>query len=152
MVLVAVLVSAASYVLFPRTFIYFGVLHAIAIISLAAWPLRSRPIVAAILGTAIVVAGLWFTNPAFDGRVLSAIGFMTHKPATEDYVPLFPWAGVVLIGIGAGHLLHRLAYAPIAALARAPHILAWSGRHGLAIYMLHQPLLLGALWLLVAQR
>jgi uncharacterized membrane protein len=72
---------------------------------------------------------------------------MTHKPVTEDYVPLFPWTGVVLLGIAAGHLLWRHAFAPLAWLARAPAPLRWLGRHSLVVYMVHQPLLLGALWL-----
>ena len=37
---------------------------------------------------------------------------MTGKPITEDYVPLFPWTGVMLIGVAAGHALARKAFAP----------------------------------------
>ena len=146
----AILVSAASYAMFAQTFIYFGVLHAIAVISILAWPLRERPVAAVVGGVAIVMAGLAFADVNFDSPLLSWIGFMTHKPATEDYVPLFPWAGVVLIGIGIGHWLRRRAFAPIAPLARAPAWIAFLGRHSLAVYMVHQPILIGALWVLVA--
>jgi uncharacterized membrane protein len=145
----ALLVTLASYMLFPQSFIYFGVLHAIAVIGVAAWALRGRPAMATVLGIAVVAAGLAFAHPAFDSRAWSWIGFMTHKPRTEDYVPLFPWAGVTLIGIGAGHALRRYAFAPIAVLSRAPRALAFLGRHSLAVYMLHQPLLIGALWLVM---
>jgi len=147
----ALLVSAGSYALFPQTFIYFGVLHCIALVSLVAWPLRTRPLVATCAGIAVVAAGLALANAHFDPRALSWIGFMTHKPATEDYVPLFPWAGVVLIGIGAGHWLHARAYAPIAVLADAPRWLSLLGRHSLFVYMVHQPLMLALLWLVVAR-
>jgi len=147
----AILVSIASYALFPQTFIYFGVLHCIALVSVLAWPLRGKPRAAVAAGIAIVLAGLLLANAHFDPRPLSWIGFMTHKPATEDYVPVFPWAGVVLIGIGAGHWLRHRAYAPIAAFANAPHWLAFLGRHSLAVYMVHQPILLGALWVVVAR-
>jgi uncharacterized membrane protein len=37
----------------------------------------------------------------------------------------------------------------VALLAGAPRALRWLGRHSLAVYMVHQPLLLGALWLLL---
>ena len=147
----AILVSIASYALFPQTFIYFGVLHCIALVSVLAWPLRGKPRAAVMAGIAIVLAGLLLANARFDPRPLSWTGFMTHKPATEDYVPAFPWAGVVLIGIGAGHWLRRRAYAPIAAFAKAPRWLAFLGRHSLAVYMVHQPILLGALWVVVTQ-
>ena len=75
---------------------------------------------------------------------------MTHKPVTEDYVPVFPWFGVVLIGIFIGHqLLGAPALRVIQSwqsnmpLARG---LALAGRHSLLIYMLHQPIMFGALW------
>ena len=46
--------------------------------------------------------------PWLDAPWLNWIGMMTHKPATEDYVPLFPWLGVVLIGVALGHVLVRV--------------------------------------------
>ncbi len=145
----ALLVTLASVALFPQSFIYFGVLHAIAVTSVVAWPLRGKPATATVLGIAVVAAGLAFSHPAFDARALSWIGFMTHKPRTEDYVPLFPWAGMTFIGIGIGHALRRDAFAAVAALAHAPRALAFLGRHSLAVYMLHQPVLIGALWLVL---
>ena len=71
---------------------------------------------------------------------------MTHKPATQDYVPLFPWAGVVLVGIAGGAWLVSHELRPLRPLSRVtPAWLAWAGRHSLLIYMVHQPLMLGAL-------
>jgi uncharacterized membrane protein len=69
------------------------------------------------------------------------------KPRTEDYVPLFPWAGVMLVGVALGHALVRNQFRTVTGLGRAPRVVAWLGRHSLAVYMLHQPLLFGALWL-----
>src|SRR5262249_32905449 len=106
-----------------------------------------RPIAALVIGAAIIVAGVTVAHPAFDRFSLGWIGFMTSKPYTEDYVPLFPWAGVVFCGIAAGHALVRNRFAVLAPLDRSPRWLTWAGRHTLAIYMLHQPVLIGALWL-----
>ena len=55
---------------------------------------------------------------------LNWVGLMTHKPATEDYVPLFPWFGVVLIGIAVGAWLVSEELPAAAAVSRA------SPRHG----------------------
>jgi uncharacterized membrane protein len=143
----AIAASAASWIVFPRTFIYFGILHAIAVASVLAAPFVRRPLVALLVGGAIIAAGIGWTHPAFDARPLSWVGFVTAKPATEDYVPLAPWAGFVLIGIALGHALARDAFRALSPVAAAPAWLRWLGRHSLAVYMVHQPLFLGALWL-----
>jgi len=88
-----------------------------------------------------------YANPAFDRRALGWIGFMAAKPVTEDYVPLFPWMGVLFLGIALGHLLVRTDFRAIMSLAPLPRWLAFLGRHSLAIYLLHQPLLFALLWL-----
>jgi uncharacterized membrane protein len=75
---------------------------------------------------------------------------MTAKPITEDYVPLFPWAGMVLVGIAAGHALAARDFAWLAPLGRLPAFVRWLGRHSLAVYMVHQPLLLALLWIAAA--
>ena len=141
----ALVVSVASYVAFPQRYIWFGILHAIALASVIAWPFARHPRAALAVGIAIVAAGLAWSHPAFDTRALGWIGFATVKPATEDYVPLFPWLGVMLIGIGIGDALLRRSFAPLAFLSGAPRVLRWLGRHSLAVYMVHQPILIGAL-------
>ena len=135
--------------MFPQSFIYFGILHAIAVMSLVAWPFARHPRIALVAGIAIIGAGLTVSHPLFDTRALSVVGFTTHKPVTEDYVPLFPWTGVVLVGIALGAALERRAFAPVAALARLPNGVRGLGRHSLAVYMLHQPLLIGTLWVVL---
>lgn len=145
----ALAASAGSYLLFPRTFIYFGILHSIVVSSILAWPLARSPWPALALGITVIVAGLTLQWPAFDLRALSWIGFGTFKPPTEDYVPLFPWAGVVFIGVALGHALARAGFRPLRPLARAPRWLTWLGRHSLIVYMVHQPILLALLWVVV---
>jgi uncharacterized membrane protein len=147
----AIAASVGSWFLFPNTFIYFGILHCIALASVLAWPFIRKPGIAAAIGVAVVTAGLALSWPAFDARALSWIGFTTTKPATEDYVPLVPWAGVVFIGIALGHLLARAAFRPLAPLETTPRWLRWLGRHSLAVYMVHQPILLGMLWIVVGR-
>ena len=145
----ALLVSVASWLVFPRSYIWFGVLHAIAVSLLIARPFVDRPIVAMTVGIVVIIVGVAWAHPMFDNRALGVVGFMTHKPTTEDYVPLFPWTGVLLLGIAVGHALARRQFAMLAPLARAPRTLRWMGRHSLVIYLLHQPLMLGMLALVV---
>jgi len=145
----AVIVSAASYAFFPASWIWFGVLHALAVSLVLVRPLVRRPVLALIVGAGVIAAGNLYTNTLFDNRALGWIGFMTTKPRTEDYVPLLPWTGVMLLGIAAGHALARKDFRPIAFAEAWPRWMAWLGRHGLAVYMVHQPVLLGLLFLVV---
>ena len=143
--------TLASWLLFPASFIYFGVLHCIAVTSLLAWPMRRAPMLALIIGTTVLVAGLAFTSSFFDAKQWSWIGFMTRKPFTEDYVPLAPWAGTAFLGIALGHALVRDRFRAISRLDAAPRWLQWMGRHSLAIYLVHQPVFMGALWLVLGR-
>ena len=76
---------------------------------------------------------------------------MTHKPPTEDYVPLLPWIGVVLLGIFAAPHIMKWSQTHMQSVTDTAAIrwLALAGRHSLAIYLLHQPLLIGVLSLYV---
>ncbi|HXX85704.1 MAG TPA: heparan-alpha-glucosaminide N-acetyltransferase [Casimicrobiaceae bacterium] len=146
----AMLVTAGSYFAFPQTFITFGILHCIAVSSVLAWPLVRYPLAALVTGLAIVEIGLQVRLQIFDTRWLNWIGMMTHKPPTEDYVPLFPWLGVVLVGVAVGGWLARKDYRPLQPMSRAaPRWLNWLGKHSLLVYMVHQPILLGMLRVLV---
>jgi uncharacterized membrane protein len=147
----ALAASVGSWILFPQSFIAFGILHCIAAASVLAIPQIRRPRLALVVGVAVVSAGLMFAHPVFDAPWLSWIGFTTYKPRTEDYVPLAPWAGVTFVGIALGHALARGGYRALAPLAGAPRWLTWLGRHSLAVYMVHQPILLGLMWLFVAR-
>jgi uncharacterized membrane protein len=142
----ALLVTTASYFAFPQTFITFGILHCIAVSSVLAWPLVRHPLAALCAGIAIVSIGLTVRLPLFDMPWLNWVGLMTHKPVTEDYVPVFPWLGVVCIGIALGAWLSMRERPGMAAIGRlSPRWLTWAGRHSLLIYMVHQPVLVGLL-------
>jgi uncharacterized membrane protein len=142
----AVLVSAGSALMFPRSWIFFGVLHGIAVMlvlcRLAAglgawlWP----------LGALAMVLPRWVQVPDFDTPMLAWTGLITHKPITEDFVPVLPWLGVMLWGLAAGQWLLRRRHAWLS--GPVPHWLvplAVLGRWPLTFYMLHQPVFLGAL-------
>jgi uncharacterized membrane protein len=145
--LCALAASLASYFIYPKTYIYFGILHCIVVSSLIARPLVRRPGLALAGAIAVIALGLAFSHPGFDTRATSWIGFTTVKPPTQDFVPLFPWLGVVLAGVAFGAWLDRRGWQPLRGLATAPAWLRFLGRHSLAVYMIHQPILMGALWL-----
>ncbi|MCX7901866.1 MAG: DUF1624 domain-containing protein, partial [Burkholderiaceae bacterium] len=93
----ALLVSLGSAWMFGPRFIWFGILHFVAVALIIARLLLPLGPANLLLGAAVIVAGLMFQDAAFNGPALSWLGFVTQKPRTEDYVPLFPWLGVVLV-------------------------------------------------------
>ena len=142
----AILVTVGSYVTFPKTFITFGILHCIVVSSILGWPLVRFPRAALMVGIVVIVAGVATGLPMFDLPLLNWVGLMTHKPATEDYVPLLPWFGVVLVGISIGWWLLKRRMHDLRQISRAsPKWLTWVGRHSLLVYMIHQPIMMGLL-------
>lgn len=153
----ALLVSFGSWLMFPKTFIYFGILHGIALMLIvvrnsAHWgrvlwlagavAIASKFVAAAALqhwGDASLVA-------SFNAPTLNWLGWITRKPVTEDYAPLFPWLGVMWWGAASGAWLLRRPVLLQGLPASLP--LAWLGRHSLSYYMLHQPVLIALVWLL----
>lgn len=156
--LCAVLVSAGSALMFPRSWISFGVLHGIALMLLLARllaPVASRWLVAG--GALALLLPLWLQHPFFDTRLTNWVGLVTRKPVTEDWVPLLPWLGVLLWGMASGRWLlaaPRRRQWLAAAVPAGMRPLAGLGRWSLSFYMLHQPVLIGALllWQLASGR
>jgi uncharacterized membrane protein len=144
----ALLVSLGSAWMFPGSWISFGVLHAMAVMLPLARALapvrRSAPLLA--LAALALLLPWWLQHPVFDTRLTNWVGLVTHKPIAEDYVPMLPWLGVLLLGLVAGRWLprHRPQWlgGPLPG-ALAP--LARLGRWPLTVYMVHQPVLIGAL-------
>ena len=149
----ALLVSAASWWMFPRSFISFGVLHAFALmLLLLRWGGRRLPqFWAAALGVVMAVAPFVWQSAFFDSRWTDWMGLVTHKPITEDYVPLLPWAGPLLLGFVLGRgLLQARPELLQGAVPRLLSPIARLGRWSLTFYMLHQPVLMGLLWVWTA--
>ena len=150
----ALLVSAGSLVMFPQSYIYFGVLHGMAVMLLiarctAGWGQRLwlTGLVALALPSLAhhLLTGPWVdAAPWFDGRGVNWLGLISRKPFTEDYVPILPWLGILWWGLAAGRwLVTRKSSWMSWPLPAAFKPLAVLGRWSLSYYMLHQPLLIG---------
>ena len=161
--LCALAVSVGSALMFANSWIYFGVLHGMAVMLIVCRATASLGPWLWLLGTVAVVLGVFAPNlhAAFslphelDFKTLNWLGLVSRKPITEDYVPLLPWLGVMWWGMAAGQAAlakglmdRRLTEQTTRRLVP----LAWVGRWSLSWYMLHQPLLIGALTLVSGLR
>ncbi len=149
----ALLVTAATYIADRAEPITFGILHCIAVASLLAAPFVGAPAWTAFAAGALALAApLIVASESFNSPALIWLGLGTAAPLTLDWRPLLPWAGVVLVGLAlARACLSRLArwswtrWRPAAIPGRT---LGLAGRHSLAIYLVHQPILLALLFAL----
>lgn len=146
------LISLTTYFAMPDTFIYFGILHAIAASSVIGIAfLRLPSLLTVLAGLLCLALPQLYQNEAFNPAWLSWIGLFTAPPRSNDFVPLMPWLGPFLIGMGVTRyavsrgLTGRLAALPASdnPIARATR---FCGRHSLAFYLLHQPILLALVW------
>jgi len=158
--LAAAAISAVTWFAFPKSFVYFGILHAIAATSLIGLCfIRAPAWASAAAGIAVFALPFVTSSEIFDTRWLAWIGFASHVPPSNDFVPIFPWSGLTLIGMamtawmlrgGGGERLARVR--SDGTLAKG---LAWMGRKSLLIYLLHQPILLAIIvplsWVLAAR-
>jgi uncharacterized membrane protein len=101
-----------------------------------------------------ISTGVWSTF--LNEKWLNWLGLVSVKPITEDYVPLIPWIGVMWWGMALTQWWVARAVsispAPSATQTLSPVLrpIAALGRWSLSYYMLHQPVLLGVLWVLTA--
>jgi uncharacterized membrane protein len=149
LVVAALLVSLTTWWMFGERFVFFGVLHFIVLASILGLLFVRAGWLNVLLGIGLIVVGNLCQSDWFDEPGRRWIGLMTHKPPTEDYVPLLPWFGVVLLGMASASRLKGLAER-YNVTSHNPLVvgLAFSGRHSLLIYLLHQPILIGILMLL----
>jgi len=144
LVAAALAVSAGTWFLFQDYLAYFGVLHMIALGSLLALPFVVMPLWAGILAAVAALAlPMLYSSALFDPRWLDWIGFFETTPETADLVPLFPWFGVMLIGVIGMRLLRPAPAFNWSSRNPLVRALAFLGRWSLIVYLVHQPLLFG---------
>lgn len=147
----AALITLATWIAMPEVFIFFGILHCIAAASLLGlFALRLPVPILLALGAFV----LWLPNAmrfaAFDAPWFWWTGLQAVGLRSVDYVPIFPWFAPVLFGMAAARMMQkaglwdRLARWQAGEVARA---LAFAGRHSLAVYLIHQPVLISLVWL-----
>jgi uncharacterized membrane protein len=145
----AVAVTVATWFAIPDEFIFFGILHCIAVASvLGLLFLRLPAALTFVVGLGVIALPSLWRSAVLDPSWLLWTGLGTVAPRTNDYEPLFPWFGPVLLGIAATRWWLRAgARGGKAGGGAVGRPLRWAGRHSLALYLIHQPVLIGALLL-----
>jgi uncharacterized membrane protein len=152
----AVLVSLGSWLVFPNSWIHFGVLHGMGMALMLVAARLAAPLGRGLwaAGAAALVLPRVVQHRMFDSPWLDWTGLVTRKPVTEDYVPLLPWLGLMFWGLAAGQwVLARRPWWLQGVVRTGPQrALVVLGRWSLTFYMLHQPLFFGLLMAVAALR
>ena len=128
--------------------IWFGVLHCLGVCMLL-WPVFgkvSSPVLTFFAGI-LIALGIGFESVQLPFPWLVPFGLRYAGFASADYFPLFPNFGFFLLGAVIGRMLYAKKQSLFPSI-RANRFLCFCGRHSLAIYLLHQPILYGILFTL----
>lgn len=147
----ALAITLVTYFAVPNGFIFFGILHQIALASVLGLAfLRLPSVVTLVVAAAVIAAPHYLRSPFFDDPWWWWTGLSENRLRSNDYVPIFPWFGAVLIGIAAAKSAEQTGLLAKLAALRMPGWtwpLSFGGRHSLAVYLIHQPVLIGCVWL-----
>lgn len=155
LLLCAYAITAVSLIFAPSLVVTYGILHDIALTTVLLLPVLRAPRL--LVGGAVVLAAVLPMIVSIDSssRWVTWTGLTPALSPSLDVQPLLPGLAVSLAGV----LLARSLTAPSGAgprvagwrpadpVAGAARLLGRWGRHTLAIYLLHQPLLFGGLML-----
>jgi uncharacterized membrane protein len=150
-------ITLVTWLSVPDWFVRFGVLHCIGLSIALSPPFLRLGRANLPLGAGIILLPFFMSSIPFIHQVpgpisLVLLGMYPADFQTLDYVPLIPWFGVFLVGMGLGSLLYPGGNRHFPAGnggSPTPGPLTFLGRHSLPIYLVHVPVLLLLLSLLV---
>lgn len=142
LLIVALFISLSSYYMYPNHWVYFGIIHFIALALPLSLLFLRRPVLSCFLSSFILLgyfSGSITMNSIWQWSVIN-LGIPKH---TMDLVSFTPWFAVVLLG---GVVMHyqRLPQVKVNSLTK---YIAFLGQHSLLIYLLHQPLMFAGFYL-----
>lgn len=166
LLMVSLLLTAFTRYFIPEQTIYFGIIHMLSfsiLIFALARPLLDKlpPIVGIILSGSLfaVTYGLQYgyigieniykisiSKKLFDYLYLYPLGLPREGFSSGDYFPLIPWLFIFLAGTFSGVYVKKGKRLPKGIYKKRFPLLAFIGRHSLIVYLLHQPVLYGAYW------
>ncbi|MEP2652263.1 MAG: heparan-alpha-glucosaminide N-acetyltransferase [Paraglaciecola sp.] len=141
LILVAVFLTISSVFMYPTTWVYFGIIHLIAVALPISVLFVRRPTISVIVGILVILLYSlgWLTMEPIWRWSVSNIGI---PKKTVDLASLIPWIGVVLIGI---FVMHKHMFSIKLPEHYIFNKLGMLGRHSLTIYLVHQPIMYGML-------
>jgi uncharacterized membrane protein len=136
---IAALLTLGSLYMYPTTWVYFGIIHFIAIALPVSVLFVRLPHVALFTSLACFICyqlGWISMNPIW----LWSKNYINLPQVTIDLVSFIPWISAVLMG---SYLMHKNLFNLTIPHNQLTDMLALLGRHSLIIYLIHQPIMYG---------
>ena len=148
-------ITLITFIAIPERFVIFGVLHLIGVSIILSVLFLNYHHLNYLLGVLFIAIGLYLRTITFDFNWFIPLGLLPHQFYTIDYFPLLPWFGVVLFGIALGKTLYpdanRRFHIKDEIYGSIPQGICFFGRNSLPVYMFHQPILIGLIFLIFIQ-
>ncbi|MDK2799094.1 MAG: hypothetical protein PWP27_1983 [Clostridiales bacterium] len=141
------LLSVITFFYSPKDYIKFGILHFLGtsmILYHFLNKLEKKYIF--LLGTTIIILGNIFSNIVVNTPYLFPFGLIDKNFSSLDYYSLFPWFGLFLYGTLIAKTLY-IEKKSLFSFEIKHDFISYLGQHSLFIYLTHQPLLLGILFI-----
>lgn len=151
------ILTIITMITIPDRPVYFGVLHCIGLSIILCVPFLKLRFYNLFIAASMIIAGLLIGQFTVENPTIFHLIFGIHEPDiwshTVDYFPLLPWMGVTLFGIAIGDKLYcgskRRFKIPDLSRYRPAKIFSWLGQHSLEIYLIHQPVIAGFMYIFI---
>jgi uncharacterized membrane protein len=149
------IITIITMIFIPGRPIIFGVLHCIGFSIILSIPFLKFKSYNILFATLIILTGIIMGQYTIENPTVLHLAVGLHQSDitqyTIDYFPLFPWFGGCLVGIALGHILYkgneRRFKIPDLSKYKPVTMFSWLGQHSLAIYLFHQPVIAGTLFI-----
>ncbi len=149
---IGLLVSLGTYIfLRGEGYVVFGILHFIGLSVIIAIPLLKYRYISLVVGAISIALGFFLAQLEFGFYWLLWLGFRPISFQTMDYFPIFPWFGLVALGIFTGRLIcpeHTRKVKIPSPKNGVVRYISLTGQNTLLIYLVHQPVLIALLYAL----
>jgi len=138
--LLGLIITIVTKIIFPQSFIVFGVLHLIGLSIIMLYFFKDFFYLNLIFGICFIIFGKIL--PKVNFNYLLFLGLHSETFHSIDYFPIFPWFGIFLFGLFFGRILFSIdgRNYQIKDLSnyKIVKIFCFIGKHSLKIYLYHQ--------------
>mgnify|MGYP001330101490 CR=1 FL=1 len=152
----AMSVTLGTYIFAGESFVFFGILHLLAACSIfGLLVFRFPPWVLFLLVAFLIIMPQYFSSAFFEPRYLSWTGLYNSFTGSVDFYGFMPWSAAYILGLAFAKSIvkHRLGSVWTSSGIFIGNTntffergFFWIGRNSLFVYIVHQPILIGAIY------